>query len=115
MWVFGGVACGTNPDLKLARIKYTGAVNLGELTIADKGYRDDDYFITPLSDPATRRVQKKIMARHETINARMKAFNILSNTYRHDLSKHPKCFLAIANIVHLMTINGHPLFEIGEI
>lgn len=60
VWVFGGVACGTNPDLKLARIKYTEAVILGELTIADKGYRDDDYFITPLSDPATRRVQKKL-------------------------------------------------------
>ena len=114
VWVYGGVACGINPDLVLARSRYTQAVRLGELTVADKGYRDDNYFITPLSDPTSRRKQKLIMARHETINSRMKSFKILSTTYRHDLSLHPKCFMAIANIVHLMTINGHPLFEIGD-
>ena len=112
VWVYGGVACGINPDLVLARREYTQAVRLGELTVADKGYRDDNYFITPLSDPATCVQQKLIMARHETVNARMKGFRILSTAYRHSLIDHPKCFMAIANIVHLMTINGYPLFEI---
>jgi len=112
LWVCGGVPAGEYPDLKLARMRYTREVEPGELTIADKGYRDNNFFITPNSNPESTLQQKKIMARHESINARIKAFKIVGGTFRHAVDKHQSCFYAVANIVQLMLLNGHPLANI---
>ena len=47
VWVNGGVPCGEYSDLALARASYIDMVGPMELTIADKGYRDDNFFIYP--------------------------------------------------------------------
>jgi hypothetical protein len=114
VWRHGGLPAGSFPDLKLARERYTHAVGIGELTLADKGYRDGNFFVTPISDPDSAATQKKIMARHETINARLKAFRVLSTPFRHDIDLHETCFYAVANIVQLMILNGHPLFDVDN-
>jgi hypothetical protein len=114
VWINGGLPCGLWPDLKIARQAYTSIVEFGELTLADLGYRDSNFFITPknLGEFLTPSRHKFIMQRHETINRRLKQFSILRNTFRHAIKKHPICFRAIANLVQLSMINGEPLFQI---
>lgn len=52
------------------------------------------------------------MARHETINKRVKQFNILSVPFRNNLRKHPLVFSAIVNLTQISLENGEPLFKI---
>ncbi|OQR90516.1 hypothetical protein THRCLA_09312 [Thraustotheca clavata] len=91
---------------------YVYAVEPGEVTLADKGYRDKNYFVFPSDERHDARRQKEIMARHETCNRRLKQFKILSSTFRHDLHLHPICFHAVANCTQLMIELGHELFSI---
>lgn len=52
------------------------------------------------------------MARHETVNSRIKQFAVLTNAFRHDLDLHYKCFHAVANITQLMIENDEPLYQV---
>ena len=79
-------------------------VRPNEMTVADEGYNDQNYFIH----------DKRIMARHETVNRRMKQFGVLSQKFRHDRGLHPQCFHAVANLTQLMIANGERLFEIDD-
>lgn len=112
VWTNGGYPCGDFPDLKLAREAYVFSVNDGELTIADKGYKDDQFFILPNDN--NKRTHRRVMARHETVNKRMKQFLILKHPFRNNLRKHPMVFRAVANLVQLMLENGEPLFDIFQ-
>jgi hypothetical protein len=106
----GGYPCGSWPDLKIARESYVNYVDEDELTLADKGYRGDAHFITPTESNGRR--HKEIMARHETINKRIRQFNVLSKKFRHNLQKHPRCFHAVLNITQLLLENGYPLYRV---
>lgn len=110
MWKHGGYPCGEYPDLKLAREAYVDSVQSGELTLADRGYRDINYFLQATNENGT--LHKRIMARHETVNKRLKQFNILNHIFRHSLEKHPLIFHAVANLTQFMIENGEPLFSI---
>ena len=59
------------------------------------------------------KVIKKIIACHETVNARLKAFNILKS-FRHDQLKHGICFKAVAALVQLDIEIASPLFQITK-
>lgn len=109
VWSHGGYPCGLYPDLKLAREAYTLSVNPGEKTVADSIYSDPVYFIRKTS--LNIKLHDRIMARHETVNKRMKQFKILKNPFRNALEKHPIVFLAVANLTQLMIENGSPLFS----
>lgn len=52
------------------------------------------------------------MSRHETVNRRMKQFQALKQVFRHNITKHPMVFYAVANLTQLMIENGEPLFKI---
>lgn len=115
VWAFGGVPCGQYPDLSLARLAYTSSVDDGELTIADDGYQDPEYFIYPKRYPETADQQDRIRARQETVNSRIKSFSVLSVPFRGKgihRQFHPKCFYAVVNIVQLSIENGEPLFAV---
>jgi hypothetical protein len=84
-----------------------------ERALADRGYRDREYFIIPSdcrSEYASH-VHKAVMARHETVNHRLKSFEVLKQVFRHDISKHILCFSAVVNLVEIMIENGHPLYR----
>ena len=113
VWVNGGVPCGMN-DLTLARSKLVRKLLPEEKIIADRGYRDDRYFIHPfLEDHEYAEMAKKIRARHENVNARIKIFKSVGGIFRHDLHKHVKCFFAVCNIVQITLKNGSPLPRIN--
>lgn len=88
-------------------------VDPDEMTLADDTYRDALYFIHPHGYPESVQKQKQYMARHETVNGRIKSFRVLSAVFRHDLTFHSDCFHAIANIVQLMIMNGEPLYDVA--
>lgn len=110
VWANGGYPCGLFPDLLLARQSYVYYVCAGERTMADKGYKDDAFFILPNQENAS--LHEHIMSRHETVNKRMKEFQVLKQAFRHDLAKHPMCFHAVANITQIKFENGEPLYNV---
>jgi hypothetical protein len=83
----------------------------GERALADKGYADPNYFIFPQFNVPNAR-HKLIMARHETVNRRLKQFGVLGQVFRHKLQLHPRCFKAVINLTELMIENGEPLFDV---
>lgn len=89
--------------MTIARKAYVLFVNPGEKTLADKGYRDQMFFIIP--NPNNINEQGRIMALHETVNRRMKQFQALKQVFRHDIDKHPLVFNAVAHLTQLMIEN----------
>ena len=89
--------------MALARESYIFHVNPGEQTIADEGYNDTRYFIFPRQYPGSRVRQKKLMARHETVNKRIRQWKVLSHDrFRHELELHRICFRSVVNITEIM-------------
>lgn len=111
VWGHGGVPCGQYSDLKLAREVFVNMLDPNERVIADDGYIDDNYFINPRNAPNYHKI-KRILARHETINKRLKQWKCLGSRFRHPLHRHPRCFHAILNITQIRINNGSPLFSL---
>ena len=53
------------------------------------------------------------LARHETINARLKIFSCLTS-YRHPYDKHASVFTAVAVLVQINVSTDSPLFDIDN-
>ena len=100
VWVHGGFPCGAWPDLRIARHAIVYELDPGEQIIADGGYRDGfHYFDTPSGRHDYRdRLKSEARARHETVNSRLKQFNVLSGIFRHQYRLHPMCFMAVAHL-----------------
>lgn len=101
-----GFPCGEWPDIKIADELYCKKA-AKELTLADKGYRRRNVFKNP-----SNAFEKRILARHETLNRRLKEFEILGGRFRNALKKHPMVFHVIVNVVQLSIANGESLFEL---
>ena len=84
------------------------------MVIADLGYRDDKVIIPmPTTNMTDSSLHKRIRARHETVNSRLKNFAVLRHIFRHDLELHSDCFYAALNITQL-TLSELPLFSIFD-
>lgn len=106
VWASGGFPAGEWSDLKMAKDLYVKFAPK-EKTLADKGYRLKPFFKQP-----SNAFEKRILARHETLNGRLKEFAILSNRFRHPLKKHPMVFHAVINVVQVSITNGEKLFDL---
>lgn len=109
VWAHGGLPCGEWPDITLARDVFIHLLDPGEKTLADGGYRNSDYFENPNGDQH----KKKILARHETVNGRIKQFSCMKNRFRHDLHLRPSFFHAVVHLTQLMIENGEPLYSVN--
>lgn len=107
-----GCLVGFRVDLGLSRLSYVEQLRPGELTVADDGYNDGNYFMFPRAYPDYAHELKAIAQRHETINNLFKRWNVLRTPFRHELEKHRLCFYAIAHIVQLMIMSGEPFYHI---
>ena len=112
---WGGVPCGKNPDLKIARDEFIGILENGERCFADKGDQDQKNFKTLFVRPITEfaktfnQQHKKEMACHEHIKKRIKQFKILQS-FRHQADfKHNIVFGAIIQLTQL-TLEDEPSF-----
>jgi hypothetical protein len=115
IWWNGGVPCGANPDLQLARSSFVHELGANQRAAADKGYQDGNvHFMTPVNNPITEQMKnfnkkhKVMMARHEMVNKRMKQFDILRRWHHRDDEFHKICFGAIINITQL-ALEDEPL------
>ena len=65
----------------------------------------------PNDSLAVRRFKNRARARHETINGRIKSFQVLDIPYRHRQLHHASVFEAVCVAVQYDMENGHPLFD----
>lgn len=88
----------------------------GKRGIADQLYKGDVRekisVRNELDLQQARRFKKRVRARHENVNARLKAFKILSDRFRHSIKKHQMVFEAVCVIVQYDMDNGHPLMDV---
>eukprot|EP00536_Pseudo-nitzschia_multiseries_P002194 jgi/Psemu1/183021/e_gw1.29.19.1 len=93
-----------------------------EAVEVDRGYRGDDKMNLP--DMGFTRIEKKMKsnarAQHETVNGRLKIFNVLTSHFRHMkpnrqgmMQEHKICFEAVAVITQLKFASGETTFEDG--
>ena len=108
VWVHGGLPCGEWSDLRLARDAFIHRLQPHEKALADKGYKDQHYFENPGGDQR----KKRILARHETVNGRIKQFCCMKDRFRHALFLHPCFFHSVVNLTQLMIANGEPMYAI---
>ena len=78
--------------------------------IADGGYNDVNFFDFPNGHDDEKK--RQILARHETVNARVKQFCCMRDIFRHALFLHPRFFHAVVNLVQLMIEHGEPLYSV---
>ena len=93
----------------------------GKKLIGDSGYKGEPSKISATVDEHSAEVKEffaRAKSRQETINTRLKSFNVLSGRFRHGkgaenkLHVHQTCFEAICVLVQYDMENGHPLMEI---
>jgi hypothetical protein len=112
--VGGGYPAGAFHDIVVARRDVVPLMQGNERGIADHGYHDDRYFMTPLKtnslarkrlDPtlvaAYEQAMKFVSGRHEHVNAELKEFAVLRERFRHNPLLHPVCFRAVAMLTQL--------------
>jgi DDE superfamily endonuclease len=89
----------------------------GIKVIADRGYRGEDVGRTisirnPQDSQALKDFKRRVRARHESVNARLKHFKILEDRFRHGVHRHKAVFEAVCVITQYDMENGHPLFDV---
>ena len=106
--------CGRWPDINIFRVGLKGRLNANEMVVADKGYRGDSKCRTPahLVSLTDKRACNKALARHETVNKRLKQFKVLKEQFRHPLHKHKDCFYASAAATQVMFNRGEKPYKV---
>ena len=104
-------------DLNVTRQSMIGKLTDDEMAVADRGYQGEDWHIkTPLPHHARTANEKDMMGqargRHETVNKRLKIFEVLHRKFRHDLLDHSSCFRAVAVSTQLNFEHGEPPFQV---
>ena len=100
IWINGPFRCGI-PDIEIARQCLIGNLTLNEMADVDNGYEGEDWHLrTPAAlhyrSKRGKQMKRRAGQRHETVNERLKNFNVLSNTFRLPLKRHSACFRAVA-------------------
>ena len=93
-----------------------GCLGDGERVETDKGYRGSapKHIKCPgtlFTDPEKEAMATRVRGRQETVNKRLKQWNILVAAYRHDISDHQDVFAAVAVITQL-SLEREPLFSV---
>ena len=109
VWVNGPFAPGPFPDIKIFRKHLKTHLLHWERVEADNGYRGDEKTHTPDQHAPTYSqylIKEQVRDRHETINKRLKEFNCLKHTFRHEIHKHGNVFDAVVVLTQLSIERG---------
>ena len=119
-WINGPFPAGHN-DMKMFKNDngLMEKIPAGRKAIGDEGYVGaPDHVATrnPFDSDAVKRFKKRVKARHETFNGRLKDFGILEQRFRGQgasrVEKHKAVFEACCVLVQYQMDNGHPLFDV---
>ena len=116
VWVIGPYQAAVH-DKEIYESKLKKKIPVGKKVVADRGYRGEEgrrtLSIRNTHDtPAVKDFKRRVRARHENFNARLKVFNILEHRFRHRLERHKTVFDAVCVICQYDMENGHPLFDV---
>ena len=101
-------------DISIFRKNLKTKLQVGEKVEADLGYVDELDSIRHLHVFISLEDQKaKAIARrgHETINGRLKFFNVLTHRFRHSIHKHKTMLTAVTTVVQASFDCGHKPFQ----
>ena len=117
MWINGPFPAGAFPDVEIFRSCLSLWLDRDERVEADDGYIGDAPYKVKcpasLTNPdETQAIQAIVRMRQETINMRLKQWEILKQVYRHDITKHGYVLRAVAVVVQVAIENGEPLFQV---
>jgi len=114
-WINGPFPAGTH-DITMFRSEggLWQRIPQGRLVFGDKGgYQGEpDWVIVDneFDSEELIRYRARALARHETINRRLKNFRVLDRPFRHGVGRHGMVFDCVAVLVQYELENGHPLF-----
>ena len=96
-WIGGGIRAGECNDLQLAERTFVTKLLPFERVVADKIYSSNPKFIAPplVGQHKHGAILNKIMARHESVNKRMKDYESIRKRWRHSWRKHNLTVFAI--------------------
>ena len=114
-WIGGGIRAGECNDLQLAERTFVTKLLPFERVVADKIYSSNPKFIGPpkVGQHKYGAILKKIMARHESVNKRMKDYESIRKRWRHSWRKHNLTVYAIGQLCQLRFECGEPLAEVS--
>lgn len=112
IWVNGPFPCGKYPDLKIFKSDMLKSLNDGEYVIADNGYPHNRCITADNVEEDFSEIHSRIRARHETVNKRLKQFDVLKFEFRHSLNKHCICFHAVSELTAISLDSSEPLFDL---
>lgn len=103
-------------DKEIYESKLRKKMPAGKKAIADRGYRGEEGRRTLCirnthDSPAMKDFKRRVRARHENFNARLRVFNILEHRFRHGVERHQTVFEAVCVICQYDMENGHPLLD----
>ena len=116
-WVNGGYPPGEKNDNVIFQDALVDELEEGERVETDMGYRASapkyaKYPGTIWTEAENKEMQSRVRARQETVNLKMKSWNILVAPYRHSVYQHQHFFLAVAVLNQIAIQNGEPLFDV---
>jgi hypothetical protein len=86
----------------------------GKRGIADSAFSGEPNKIAishPGDHPDVKKMKGRLKVRHKTFNSRNKSFNVLANTFRHEIEFHGPVDEALCILVQYDMQNGHPLLK----
>lgn len=111
LWVNGSLKPAKH-DLTISRENLLKNIGAHERFIADKAYIGEKAFITPLKFIITpeeiqwNKMHHNLQRRVEWVNRRLKCFRCVKEIWRHEISKHHKVFVVVAQLVQLVLITN---------
>lgn len=117
VWIEGPYAAGKYTDLTIFRTSLIHWLDPYERVEADDGYIGEapqrvkcpSSAANPTENLA---MQNRVRSRHETLNGRLKNWEILKQPFRHNILDHGDVFRSIVIITQLSIENGDPLFQV---
>jgi hypothetical protein len=119
LWINGPFPAGTHNDLKMFRDRLQEMIPPGHKLLGDKLYRvakisDKVATRNEDDDDEVKRLKRRALARHETVNGRLKNFAILRDfrVHKNKLSKHRDAFEACCVITQYNIEIRCPLMDV---
>ena len=120
VWVSGPHPAATN-DITIFKMTdgLMEKIPDGKIAIGDEGYRgvpDKCATRNSFDTDAVKLFKKRVKARHESFNCRIKAFNVIDQPFRSTgesrMEKHEMVFIACCVLVQFEMDGGRPLFKV---